>query len=126
MAAPNDRLYDKEKHIWILRDGDEAAIGITDYAQDQLGDILYVELPDEEDEFEQDDEFCVVESGKSATGIDAPFAFTVLTVNELLDDEPEALNENPYDQFLIRVKIDDDSGLKELVEAEAYDQVAKS
>ncbi|MGI6108966.1 MAG: glycine cleavage system protein H [Eubacteriaceae bacterium] len=121
MAAPQNLKYDADQHLWIDIDGDTATIGITDYAQNQLGELLFVELPDEDDDFERGDEFSVVESGKKANGLEAPFGFTIIESNEFLDDEPEAINEDAFENWIVRVKITDEDGIDDLVDADAYE-----
>ncbi|MEG0378320.1 MAG: glycine cleavage system H protein [Eubacterium sp.] len=121
MNVPQELKYDKEQHIWVLVDDNTAKIGITDFAQEKMGDILFVELADEDDEFERGDEFSVVESGKKASPLEAPFAFKVLKSNEDLDDEPEAINEDAYANWILEVQITDDEGIGDLVDAAAYE-----
>lgn len=120
MNIPQNLVYDTEQHLWFAIEDNVATIGITDFAQDSLGDILFVELPDEDDEFDRGDEFSVVESAKKAQSLEAPFAFKVLESNEDLDDDPEAINEDAYANWIIKVQITDDDGVDELVSADAY------
>ncbi|MDO4288309.1 MAG: glycine cleavage system protein GcvH [Eubacterium sp.] len=121
MSVPQELKYDKEQHIWVAIDDNTATIGITDYAQEKMGDILFVELAEEDDEFERGDEFSVVESGKKASPLEAPFAFKVLEANEVLDDEPEAINEDAYENWILKVQITDDEGIGDLVDAAEYE-----
>ena len=121
MNVPQELKYDKEQHLWIAVDDNVATIGITDFAQDKMGDILFVELADEDDEFERGDEFSVVESGKKASPLEAPFDFKVLESNQDLDDEPEAINEDAYANWIVKVQITDDEGIEDLVDAAEYE-----
>ena len=121
MNVPQELKYDKEQHLWIAVDDNVATIGITDFAQDKMGDILFVELADEDDEFERGDEFSVVESGKKPPPLDAPSAFKVLESNQDLDDEPEAINEDAYANWIVKVQITDDEGIEDLVDAAEYE-----
>lgn len=120
MNVPQNLKYDKEQHIWVDIDDNMATMGITDYAQDKLGEILFVELPEADDEYERGDEFSVVESGKKASPLEAPFAFKVVESNEDLDDEPEAVNEDAYANWIVKVQITDDDGIGDLVDADEY------
>lgn len=122
MSVPKDLKYDKDQHLWFEIDGDEAAVGITDYAADQLGEILFVDLPGEDQEFDEGDEFSVVESAKVASGLDAPFAFTVISTNEMLEDEPEAINSDAFEHWIVRIKVDDPDSFDALVDADEYEE----
>lgn len=114
-------LYTKD-HEWIKVEGDKAYIGVTDYAQDSLGDIVYVELPDIDDEFEMEDSFAVVESVKAAADIYMPVDGKVLEINEELEDDPGLINEDPYENWMILVELEDKSQLDELMDHEEYEK----
>ena len=124
MNVPNDLKYTAE-HEWIkdLSDG-TYAIGITDYAQDKIGDVSYVELPEVGDAFAKGDVMCTVESFKAASEIYAPFDLEITEVNEALEDEPEAVNADAYAAFLVKAKAGaaegllDADGYKEIIEGE--------
>ena len=126
---PNDRKYSKE-HEWARIEGDTAVVGITDYAQDQLGDVVYVELPKVCDRVEQFKAFGVIESVKTASDLYAPVSGEVVEVNQAVVDEPAQVNDSPYEAgWLIKVRPDDPSTLQReldaLMDAEAYaDQTA--
>ncbi len=105
---------------WIKVDGEEATIGITDYAQDALSDIVYLELPDVGDTFSAGDEFGVVESVKAASDLFMPVDGEVVATNEDLLDAPEEINTKPYDSWMVKVKLSDPSQLDELMDADAY------
>lgn len=111
-----------EDHEWVLLDGDEATIGISDYAQEQLGDIVFVELPDIGKAFAKGDEASVVESVKAASEVYAPITGTVTEINEALSDDPELVNNDATgDGWFYKMKVDDASAVESLMTAEAYD-----
>ena len=110
-----------EEHEWVRVEGDEAVIGISDYAQDQLSDVVYVELPEVGDAFEQGDIFAVVESVKAASDVYMPVSGEILEVNEVLEDSPELVNQDPYGEaWFVRIAMADLSELDGLMDAEAY------
>ena len=110
-----------DKHTWVKVEGDYAYIGITDYAQEQLGDILFVEIPEVEDELTLGDDFGVVESSKVASDLIAPISGEVVEINERLEDEPEYINEDAYDAWIVKVKISDMDELENLLTSGAYE-----
>lgn len=112
--------YCKE-HTWVKLENDYAYIGITDYAQDQLGEILFVEMPEVEDEITKGEDFGVVESSKVASDLIAPISGEVVEINESLEDEPEAINEDPYEAWIIKVKISDNDELESLLNSDGYE-----
>ncbi|MGL5507607.1 MAG: glycine cleavage system protein GcvH, partial [Paraclostridium sp.] len=112
--------YCKE-HTWIKVDGEYAYIGITDYAQDQLGEILFVEMPEVEDELTKGEDFGVVESSKVASDLIAPISGEVVEINEILEDEPEAINDDAYEAWIVKVKIADMDESEELISADSYE-----
>ena len=120
MKAP-EGLYYTEEHEWVRVADGTATVGITDYAQDQLGDITYVELPAAGAQLAQGDEFAVIESVKAASDIYAPVGGTVDTVNTALDDAPEAINRDPYGEGWICTLVNVDAReLERLMDAEQY------
>ena len=120
MNTPNDLKYTSE-HEWVKLDGDIATVGITDYAQDQLGDIVFVELPDEGETLEKGDTFGVVESTKSVSDLYVPLSGTVIESNDPLLDSPEILNEDPYGEgWMIKIKINNKAEVSELLDAKNY------
>ncbi len=120
IMIPENNLYTKE-HEWIRLEGSIAYIGITDFAQDQLGDITYVELPEEGSEIKKDEEICAIESVKAASDIYAPVGGTVQSVNSKLDDNPGIINKDPYnDGWIFAIKIDDKSELSDLMDSNQY------
>jgi glycine cleavage system H protein len=124
---PTDRRYTVE-HEWVRLDGDLAVVGITSFAQDQLGDVVYVELPKAGDRVEAMKPFGVIESVKTASDLFAPVSGTVEEVNGELTYAPQLVNDSPYqDGWLIRVKPDDPADIEKLLTAEQYaDEIAKA
>lgn len=110
-----------DKHTWVKVGGDYAYIGITDFAQDQLGEVLFVEMPEIEDELTQGEDFGVVESSKVASDLIAPISGEVVEINERLEDEPEYINEDPYDAWIVKVKVLDVDELENLLTSGAYE-----
>lgn len=118
-VIPN--LKYSNKHTWVRVEEEFAYIGITDFAQDELGEILFVEMPEVEDEIIQGEEFGVVESSKVASDLIAPISGEVVEINEKLDDEPEYINEDAYDAWIVKIKITDINELEELLSAKDYE-----
>jgi glycine cleavage system H protein len=121
VSVPNDLRYTRD-HEWLRLDGEEATVGITAYAADQLGDIVFVELPDEGRELDQARPFGVVESVKAVSDLFAPVSGEVVATNPALAAGPELVNSDPYgDGWMIRVRVADASQLDDLLDGEAYD-----
>lgn len=110
-----------DKHVWVKVENEYAYIGITDFAQDQLGEILFVEMPEIEDTLSVGDEFGVVESSKVASDLIAPISGEVVEINDKLEDEPEYINDDPYDAWIVKVRIDDEDEIDSLLSAEKYE-----
>ena len=122
MAVPKELKYSRT-HEWVRVDGDTATIGLSDYAQGELGDITYVELPQPGEAFGKSDSFGVVESVKAASDVYMPISGEVVESNEDVEQEPELINSSPFDRaWLIKVKISDPSDLDGLMDAEAYEK----
>ena len=120
MEFPHDLLYSTEDE-WIRVDGDEAAVGISDYAQDQLGDVVYVELPEVGTTLSKGEPFGVIESVKAVSDLSAPVSGEVTERNEVLIDSPGLVNSSPYaDGRMIRIRMTDPAELDELFSAEEY------
>ncbi|GAB3328161.1 glycine cleavage system protein GcvH [Haloplanus rallus] len=118
--VPTDRRY-LESHEWTTTDGDTVRIGITDFAQDELGDVVFVELPDVGSEVTAEAEFGVVESIKAVSDLLSPVSGTVTAVNEDLFDAPELLNQDPYgDGWMLEVEPSDESEFDDLLTADEY------
>jgi len=112
--------YDQE-HEWVRVEGDEALIGISDYAQDQLSDVVYVELPEVGDTFDKGDIFAVVESVKAASDVYMPVSGDILEINEALEDSPELVNEDPFGEaWFVRIALAAPGELDELMDVDEY------
>lgn len=123
MSTPKELRYTKE-HEWIKIEGNKATIGITDFAQSELGDIVFVELPEVGDAISKDQPFGSVESVKTVSELYAPVSGTVVAVNEELSDSPEFVNESPYGTaWMITVELSDEAQLESLMDADAYAQL---
>lgn len=122
MKTPEGLKYAKTDE-WVKVDGDLATIGITDFAQDQLSDVVYVEIMvDEDDSVDQGDTVATIESVKAAADVNFPASGTILEINEDLADEPELLNSDPYEAgWIVKMKLDDPSELEDLMDAAAYE-----
>jgi len=115
-------LYYSKDHEWVKVEGEAAYIGISDFAQEHLGDIVYVELPGVDDEFAKDEAFSAVESVKAASDIYLPVGGKVVEVNEALEDDPALLNTAPYENWIAKVELSDKSELEELMTSEEYEK----
>ena len=121
MAHPSDRVYSNE-HEWVVVDGDTAIIGITSFAQDQLGEVVYVDLPAAGDSISAGDTFGEIESVKSVSELFAPVTGEIFEVNDALADSPETVNQDPHGEgWMVKVKMDDSSQVDGLMSAEEYD-----
>ncbi len=123
MSVPND-LYYAKTHEWLRIDDAAATVGITDFAQNQLSDVTFVELPDVGREVEEGDEVAVVESVKAASDIYAPVAGTIVEVNSDLEDSPEMINTSPYDTgWLFKIELRKEEDVDNLMSAEEYSEL---
>lgn len=121
MSTPQDLKYSKE-HEWVRVEGDVGTVGITQYAVSSLGDVVFVELPEVGDEFDQDGVFGSVESTKAVSDLFSPVAGEVVEINEALEDAPESVNKDCYgDGWIMKIRITDPSQLDGLMDAAAYD-----
>ena len=125
MAKVIEGLYYSESHEYVRIEGEYGYIGISDYAQHALGNVVYVDMPEVDDEVEAGEEFGAVESVKAASDLIAPVSGTVVEVNEALDDQPELLNQAPYENWIIKVELSDKTELDNLMEASAYEAFCK-
>ena len=125
MAKVIEGLYYSESHEYVRIEGEYGYIGISDYAQHALGNVVYVDMPEVDDEVEAGEEFGAVESVKAASDLIAPVSGTVVEVNEALEDQPELLNQDPYENWIIKVELSDKTELDNLMEAEAYEAFCK-
>ena len=125
MSTVLDGLYYSESHEWLKVEGEFGYIGITDYAQHQLGNVVYVDLPEVDDELNQGEEFGAVESVKAASDLLSPISGIVVEINDKLEDAPELLNEDGFGYWICKVKINDKSELDSLMNAEAYKAICE-
>jgi glycine cleavage system H protein len=120
---PNNLKY-AASHEWAsLEDDNIVRVGITDFAQEELGDLVYIELPDLGRRIEAQEQCAVVESVKTASDLYSPVSGVIVAINESLNDEPEQINESPYESWIFCVRADDVADLKPLLDAEAYQQL---
>lgn len=126
MAKTIEGLFYSESHEWVKVDGETAIIGISDHAQQAMGNIVYVDMPEEEDEVTADEDFGAVESVKAASDLISPVSGVVVEVNEALADAPELLNKDAYENWIIKVKMDDPKELKNLMDAAAYEKFCEN
>ncbi len=124
MNLPDDLKYTKE-HEWVRDNGDgTVTVGITDFAQGELGDIVFVELEPEGSEFEQDDVFGTVEAVKTVSELFSPVSGEIVEINELLEDDPELVNNDPYgDGWMVKIKCSDSAQLESLLSVDAYQEL---
>ena len=126
MTFPDNLKYTKE-HEWVKVDGDTAIIGITDFAQRELGDIVYVEVDTEGEDLDKDEVFGTVEAVKTVSDLFMPVSGEVITFNEALEDEPELINKDPYGKgWIIKAKMRNPEELAELLDAETYQKNIKA
>lgn len=126
MAKTIDGLYYTESHEYVRVDGDAGYVGITDYAQQQLGNIVYVDMPEVDDEVSAGEEFGAVESVKAASDLNSPVSGTVAEVNEALEDHPELINKDAFANWIMKVNLSDKSELDALMDAAAYEKYCQS
>ena len=121
MAKTIEGLYYSESHEWVKVEGNVAIIGITDFAQHAMGDLSYVDMPEVDDELEAGEEFGAVESVKAASDLFSPVSGTVVEINEALEDAPELLNEDAFENWIMKVEMKDPAELEQLMDAAAYE-----
>ena len=119
LKLPEDLKYTKD-HEWAKADGDTVLVGITDYAQDQLGDIVFVEMPEVGDSFQAGDEFGTLESVKAVSELYLPIGGEIVEVNEELDDSPELINQDPYTGWIVKLKPENLSEMDGLLDRDGY------
>ena len=122
MTKVIEGLYYSESHEYVKVAGIVGYIGITDYAQHALGTIVYVDMPDVDDDVEMDEDFGAIESVKAASDLKSPVSGKVLEVNEALEDDPGLLNKDAFENWIIKVELTDTSELKDLMDAKAYEE----
>lgn len=126
MAKFVDGLYYSESHEYVKVEGDFAYIGISDFAQNALGNVVYVDMPEVDDEVEAGEDFGAVESVKAASDLTSPVSGTVVEVNEALEDTPELVNQDAFANWIIKVEMSDKAELKNLMDAKAYEEFCKN
>ena len=122
MSKVLEGLYYSESHEFVRVEGEFGFVGITDFAQHELGNVVYVDMPDVDDDVEAGEEFGAVESVKAASDLISPVSGKVVEVNEALDDEPELLNKDAFENWIIKVELSDKSELDNLMDAKAYEE----
>ena len=125
MAKVIEGLYYSESHEYVRVEGNIGYVGITDYAQQALGNIVYVDLPEVDDEIEAGDDFGAVESVKAASDLESPVSGTVVEVNEELEDTPEKINEDAFETWIMKLELSDKSELESFMDAKAYEEFCK-
>ena len=125
MSTVMEGLYYAESHEYVKVEGEFGYVGITDYAQHELGNVVYVDMPEVDDEVTAGEEFGAVESVKAASDLLSPVSGTVVEVNEDLEDQPEKINEDAFGNWIIKVKLSDPSELDNLMDAKAYAEMTK-
>ena len=120
MAKVMEGLYYSESHEYVKVEGNIGFIGISDYAQHALGNVVYVDMPEVDDEVSAGEEFGAVESVKAASDLYSPVSGTVVEINEALDDQPELINQDAFENWIIKVELSDKSELDALMDAKAY------
>lgn len=126
MAKTIEGLYYSESHEYVRIEGEYGYVGITDYAQHALGNVVYVDMPDVDDDVEAGEEFGAVESVKAASDLISPVSGTVVEVNEALDDTPELVNQDAFENWIIKVKLSDPSEVDNLLDAKAYEALCEA
>ena len=125
MAKVIEGLYYSESHEYVKVEGEYGYVGITDYAQHQLGNVVYVDMPEVDDDVTAGEEFGEVESVKAASDLISPISGTVVEINEVLEDEPEQINKDAFANWIMKVKLSDASELEGLMSASQYEEICK-
>lgn len=125
MSKVLESLRYSETHEWVKVEGDIAIVGVTDFAQSEMGDITYVDMPDVDDEVVKDEEFGALESVKASSDLICPVSGVIVENNEALEDAPELVNQDPYENWIIKVKMSDPEELNDLISAEEYTKLTE-
>lgn len=125
MSKVLESLRYSETHEWVKVEGDIAIVGVTDFAQSEMGDITYVDMPDVDDEVVKDEEFGALESVKASSDLISPVSGVVVENNEALEDAPELVNQDPYENWIIKVKMSAPEELNDLISAEEYTKLTE-
>lgn len=126
MAKVIEGLYYSESHEFVKVEGNFGYIGITDYAQNALGNVVYVDMPEVDDEVDAGEDFGAVESVKAASDLISPVSGTVVETNESLEDQPELINQDAFANWIIKVELSDNGELQNLMDAKAYEEFCKN
>lgn len=126
MAKIEEGLYYSESHEYVRVEGEYGYVGITDYAQNALGNVVYVDMPDVDDDVEAGEEFGAVESVKAASDLNSPVSGIVVEVNDKLEDTPELVNQDAFANWIIKVELSDKTELDRLMDAQAYEEFCKN
>ena len=121
MSKILEGLYYAESHEFVKIEGEYGYVGITDYAQHELGNVVYVDMPEVDDEVAKEEDFGAVESTKAASDLISPVSGTVIEINEALEDSPELINENAFENWIMKVEMSDAAELEDLMDAAAYE-----
>lgn len=125
MAKLVEGLYYSESHEYVRIEGEFGYVGITDYAQSQLGNVVYVDMPEVDDEVTAGEEFGAVESVKAASDLFSPVSGVVVAINEALEDEPELINADAFENWIIKVRLSDPTEVENLMDAKAYESICE-
>ena len=125
MSKVVEGLLYSESHEWVKVDGNVAIIGVTDFAQSEMGDITYVDMPDVDDEFEAGDDFGALESVKTSSEVITPVSGKVIARNDALEDSPELINEDAYAAWIVKIEMSDSSELDSMMKAAKYSEFVK-
>lgn len=125
MSKIIDGLFYAESHEYVKIEGEFGYVGITDFAQHELGNVVYVDMPEVDDEVEAGEDFGAVESVKAASDLISPVSGTVVEINDALNDSPELINQDPYENWIIKVQLSDASETENLMDAAAYKEFIK-
>lgn len=125
MAKLLEGLYYSESHEYVKIEGEYGYVGITDYAQEQLGNVVYVDMPEVDDEVTAGEEFGAVESVKAASDLISPVSGEVVEINEALEDQPELINQDAFANWIMKVKLSDPAEVENLLSAEAYAKICE-
>ncbi len=125
MSKIIEGLYYTNTHEWVRVEEEFVFIGITDYAQASLGEIVFVELPEEEDQVEAGEEFSAIESVKAASDVLSPVTGIIVLINDDLEDSPELINEDPYENWIVKVELEDKTELNKLLNAKEYKEICE-
>jgi len=119
-------LYYTKKHEWLKVEGNTGIVGITDYAQEEMGDIAYIDLPEKGKELKKSEEMCEIESVKAVSEVYSPISGKIIEINTELGDKPEKINENPYGAWIVKIELSNKGEIKDLMDKKQYEDYLKS